>query len=69
MLDLIFLAAVAAQQQPFETSQGTIEQRYTEYLTGPKSKELACGRTLREGLFRSHFAGIDLAQHPDACGR
>jgi hypothetical protein len=71
LLDLfsIFLRASSQPAEPRDTFVGNLQQKYNETVSRNVARNFACSRTPIGSYYSSHYAAVDLNEHPEACGR
>lgn len=66
----IFLQVKSQPSAPSEASfSDNLQQNYSETVSRNAAQNFACGITPLGSYYQSHFAGVSLENHPDACGK
>lgn len=70
---LLFLGLLSiflrASSQPRDTFVGNLEQKYNETVSRNAVQSFACSRAPIGSYYSSHYAAVDLNEHPEACGK
>lgn len=65
----IFLRASSQPSEPRDTFVGNLLQKYNETVSRNIVQNYACSRAPVGSYYSSHYAAVDINEHPEACGR
>lgn len=65
----IFLRASSQPSEPRDTFVGNLLQKYNETVSRNVVQNYACSRAPVGSYYSSHYAAVDINEHPEACGR